>query len=257
MEGRLGGKTAVVTGAANGIGRAIAVAFAEAGARVFIVDFDVEAGDAVSCQLQDRGFESHFIAADVTDRDAVFRMARMVEREAGVIDALVNNAGRDVCTDFLTMEESDWRFCFAVNLESALYCCQAILPHMIRRKAGSIVNIASVQALKIIRGAFPYPVAKHALLALTKCLAVEYAGKGIRVNSICPGPIETDLVRENLEKMADPEEARKAIASRIPCGRHGTPAEVAMAALFLVSDDSSYVNAANLVVDGGREVMYW
>lgn len=257
MPEKLGGKTAIVTGAANGIGKAITKRFAEAGAKVYMVDIDIEMGAATADRLRARNLDVEFIETDVTDREAVFRMANQVKADAGAIDTLVNNAGRDVCVDPLAMTESEWRYCLAVNLESALYCCQAIIPFMIDRKCGSVINMASVQALRIIKGAFPYPVAKHALLGLTKALAIEYAEFGLRINSLSPGPIETELVRRNRQLLADPENARQDVESKIPSGRYGKPEEIAAAALFLASDDSSYVNAANLILDGGREVVYW
>ena len=182
-------------------------------------------------------------------------VAAGVERFGG-IDVLVNNAGINVFSDPLKLSEDDWARCLSVDLEGAWHCARAVLPHMLARGAGSIVNIASVHGHKIIPGAFPYPVAKHGLIGLTRALGIEYAARGIRVNSISPGLILTPIAEAGFAAAPDPEAERRRQAELLPCKRIGEPEEVAYTALFLASDEARFINATDILIDGGRSLLY-
>ena len=247
MSGRLQGKIAVVTGAASGIGAATARLFAEHGAHVIGLDRNpaTQAGDRLA----------HLIA-DVTDGDAVNAAIAQVIATHGHIDALVNNAGADVFSEPLSLSDADWDRCLSLNLKGAWNVARAVLPAMLAQGAGSIVNIASVHGHKIIPGAFPYPVAKHGLIGLTRSLGIEYASRGIRVNSISPGLILVPRIEAWFASQPDPDAARRAQAELLPPKRIGTPEEVAHTALFLASDEARFINATDILIDGGRSQLY-
>ena len=247
VSGRLQGKIAVVTGAASGIGAATARLFAEHGAHVIGLDRNpaTQAGDRLA----------HLIA-DVTDGDAVNAAIAQVIATHGHIDALVNNAGADVFSEPLSLSDADWDRCLSLNLKGAWNVARAVLPAMLAQGAGSIVNIASVHGHKIIPGAFPYPVAKHGLIGLTRSLGIEYASRGIRVNSISPGLILVPRIEAWFASQPDPEAARRAQTELLPPKRIGTPEEVAHTALFLASDEARFINATDILIDGGRSQVY-
>ncbi len=244
MSGRLAGKIALVTGAASGIGAATAQLFAREGATV--VGLDRQTAPAA-----DDGVQHHL--ADITDAAAVDATVQAVLAAHGRIDVLVNNAGADVFSDPLTLSDEDWERCLALNLKGAWHVCRAVLPSMQTQGAGSIVNIASVHGHKIIAGCFPYPVAKHGLVGLTRALGIEYAARGIRVNSISPGLI---LVPRIEAWFARAPGARERQAELLPPKRIGTPEEVAYTALFLASDEARFINATDITIDGGRSQVY-
>ena len=247
MSGRLHGKVAIVTGAASGIGAATARLFAEHGAQVVGLDRNPTA------QASDR--LGHLIA-DVTDGDAVTAAVAQVLATHGRIDALVNNAGADVFSEPLSLSDADWDRCLSLNLKGAWNVARAVLPSMLAQGAGAIVNIASVHGHKIIPGAFPYPVAKHGLIGLTRSLGIEYASRGIRVNSISPGLILVPRIEAWFASQPDPDAARRAQAELLPPKRIGTPEEVAHTALFLASDEARFINATDILIDGGRSQLY-
>lgn len=255
MSGRLAGKVAIVTGSTMGIGAAIARRFVAEGARVVINSHrDDEHAAAMRAELGSEN--SMFDVADVADRAATRRLVDRTVERFGRLDILVNNAGMNVFADPLELSQDDWQRCMAVDLEGAWNMTRAALPGMLDRGAGSIVNIASVHGHKIIPGCFPYPVAKHALLGLTRSLAIEYAPRGIRVNSISPGLIMTEQIKEWLASCPDPEAERQRQAKLLPCRRIGEPDEVAYTALFLASDEARFINAADILIDGGRSQLY-
>jgi NAD(P)-dependent dehydrogenase (short-subunit alcohol dehydrogenase family) len=178
------------------------------------------------------------------------------EAKFGPIDVLVNNAGINVFCDPLTMTDDDWRRCFAVDLDGVWNGCRAVLPGMVERGRGSIVNIASTHSFKIIPGCFPYPVAKHGVIGLTRALGIEYAGRQVRVNAIAPGYIETQLTHDWWNEQPDPRQAKQATLDLQPMKRIGRPEEVAMTAVFLASDEAPFINASCITIDGGRSALY-
>lgn len=244
VSGRLAGKSVLITGAASGIGAATARLFAEQGAQVTGLD-------------RNSPSEPHprvrYCRADITDNEAVADAVACVLTEEGRIDALVNNAGADLFSDPLQLTDTDWQRCLDLNLKGAWNLCRAVLPTMLAQQAGSIVNIASVHGHRIIPHAFPYPVAKHGLLGLSKALGIEYAAHGIRVNSISPGLILVPRIQAWFEREPDARERQTAL---LPPKRIGTPDEVAYTALFLASDEARFINATDIVIDGGRSQLY-
>jgi NAD(P)-dependent dehydrogenase (short-subunit alcohol dehydrogenase family) len=256
MTGRLNGKAAVVTGAGQGIGAAIARCFAEEGARVVVAEVNPETGAAVAAELRATGADALFVPTDVADPASAAAMAEAARSAFGPPHILVNNAGVNVFRDPLKTSEEDWRRCMSVDLEGVWHCARAILPGMIDAGRGSIVNIASTHAFAIIRGCFPYPIAKHAVVGLTRALAIEYAARGIRVNAIAPGYIETPIAVEYWKSFPDPEAEKRHAYDLHPPKRIGRPEEVAWTAVFLASDEAPFINAATIVIDGGRSVLY-
>ena len=243
---RLAGKRAIVTGAASGIGAAIAKLFAAHGARVAGYDRAAPTGDAA-------GVCEHFVQGDIADEAAVGAFVAQVGERFGGIDVLVNNAGADVFAEPLALSSAEWQRNLATNIGGAWNFSRAVLPFMLAREAGSIVNIASVHGHKIIPGAFPYPVAKHGLIGMTKALGIQYAARGVRCNSISPGLIMVERIERWFQ--AQPEERRRQ-TELLPCKRIGTPEEVAYTALFLASDEARFINATDILIDGGRSQLY-
>ncbi|MDE2449974.1 MAG: SDR family oxidoreductase [Gammaproteobacteria bacterium] len=256
MSGRLSGKVALVTGAGRGIGAAIATAFAAEGASVFVAELDPQTGAETAAALAARGGRAAHGVCDVSDKSSVEAAVLAAKRTFGPVDVLVNNAGVNVFRDPLTMSEADWRMCLAIDVEGALHATRAVLPDMLARNSGSIINIASVHGFSIIPGCFPYPVAKHALLGLTRALGIEYAARGIRVNAIAPGYIDTQICRDYWATFPDPAAERRRAEKLHPPGRLGRPEEVAMTAVFLASDEAPFINASVITIDGGRSTLY-
>jgi NAD(P)-dependent dehydrogenase (short-subunit alcohol dehydrogenase family) len=256
MAGRLAGKVAMVTGAGQGIGEAIARTFAAEGAKVLVAEKNLETGRAVAQAINEGGGTAAFAPTDVTDRKAVEAAIAYAEERLGRVSVLVNNAGINVFHEPLETSDEEWRRCFSVDLEAAWTCARAVLPPMLEAGAGSIVNIASCHAFKIIPHTFPYPVAKHALVGLTRALGIEYAAKGIRVNAIAPGYIETPIAVEYWNTFPDPKAERQRAFELHPPRRIGRPEEVAWTAVFLASDEAPFINAETIVIDGGRSVLY-
>jgi NAD(P)-dependent dehydrogenase (short-subunit alcohol dehydrogenase family) len=252
---RLAGKVALVTGAAQGIGAATARLFAEHGAKVVLNVLEDNA-QARATWEQIGADDALLFQADVTDTAAVRRMVDTALERFGKLDVLVNNAGINVFNDPLKLTDEEWTRCFEVDLKGAWNCAQAVLPSMLERRAGSIVNIASVHGHKIIPGCFPYPVAKHGLIGLTKALGIQYAAQGVRVNSISPGLILTAIAEAGFAAAPDPAAERRRQAEILPTKRIGEPEEVAYTALFLASDEARFINAADILIDGGRSQLY-
>lgn len=250
---RLQGKVALVTGSTQGIGKAVARLFVAEGAQVIVngLAHETALGDALVEELG-RG-NALFVAADIADEAAVQAMAASAVERFGPINVLINNAGMNVFAEPLAMTTAQWQRCFAVDLEGALHCSRAVLPGMLAGGGGSIVNIASVHGHRIIPNAFPYPVAKHALIGMTKALGIQYAAHNVRVNSISPGLILSERIIQWLQD--SPEEARRQV-ELLPCKRVGTPEEVAYTALFLASDEARFINATDILIDGGRSQLY-
>ncbi|MFN8518697.1 MAG: SDR family oxidoreductase [Chloroflexota bacterium] len=248
-------RVAVVTGGGSGIGEATALRLASEGAAVVIAEIDGTAGERVAAELRASGGRAMAIRTDVSDHGQVTAMVRRTVDEMGPPDVLVNNAGINVFADPLALSDSDWRRCFAVDLDAAWYGCKAVLPFMLERGSGSIVNVGSVHSFQIIPHTFPYPVAKHGVVGLTRALAIEYAPRQVRINCVCPAYVQTQLTRDGWAATPDPELARAEAARLHPIQRVGQPSEIAAAIAFLASDDASFVTGAALMVDGGMSLI--
>jgi NAD(P)-dependent dehydrogenase (short-subunit alcohol dehydrogenase family) len=241
---RLDGKVCVITGAAGGIGAASASVFGREGARV--VGVDVRAHDVGELPL----------SVDVTDEHAVATMYGEVRERFGQIDVLFNNAGISPVEDASVLDTSleTWEQVQSVNLRSVFLCCKHGIPHLIDAGGGSVINTASfVSVLGAATSQISYTASKGGVLALSRELGVELARRGVRVNALCPGPVDTPLLRELYA--SDPEQAARRLV-HVPMGRFARAEEIANAALFLASDESSYVNASTFLVDGGISGAY-
>jgi NAD(P)-dependent dehydrogenase (short-subunit alcohol dehydrogenase family) len=256
MSDRLKGKRIMVTGAAQGIGLAIAEVFLSEGAALFLVDRDGPLLEIEAKRLQREGQALAYAEADITDADAIEAVVSAAASSIGPINALVNNAGVNVFSEPLEMSDADWQRCFDINLCGAWNCCKAVLPGLIEQGGGAILNIASTHAFTIIPHTFPYPVAKHALLGMTKALGIEYAPKGIRVNALAPGYVLTQKAYDYWNSFPDPAAAEAATMKLHPGGRIATAEEIARAAVFMISDECPFMNATCLTVDGGLSVLH-
>lgn len=237
---RLSGKTAIVTAAAQGIGRAAAELFAREGARVLALDINADALATLE------GCEAH--AVDLMDGQAIKDFAEQV----GAVDILFNCAGFVHAGTILTTEEVDWDFSFDLNVRSQFRLIRALLPAMIANGGGSIVNMSSVASHVIaVPNRFVYTASKAAVIGLTKSVALDFVGSGIRCNAICPGTVQSPSLEERMAATGDAEAARAAFTARQPMGRLGRAEEIAELALYLASDASSYTTGAVHVIDGG------
>jgi NAD(P)-dependent dehydrogenase (short-subunit alcohol dehydrogenase family) len=251
MAGRLDGRTAVVTGAGSGIGLATVRRFAEDGANVVAVDIDPETGGKAA---QEAG--GMFVQADVSDVLDVARAFSVAHETYGSVDIAFNNAGISPADDdsILTTGLDAWRRVQEVNLTSVYLCCKHVIPYMQRQAKGSIINTASfVAVLGAATSQISYTASKGGVLAMTRELGVQFARQGIRVNALCPGPVDTPLLRELFAK--DPERAARRLV-HIPIGRFAEPEEIAAAVAFLASDDASFITASEFLVDGGISGAY-
>jgi len=256
MAGRLANKVCIVTGGGRGIGAAILDAFGAEGASLVVAELDPHSSKAAEARLTQMGVDALGVETDVTLMNSMESMVGKALSRFGRIDVLVNNAGINVFRDPLQCTDDDWKRCLSVDLDGVWNGCKAVLPFMIENGGGSIVNIASTHSFSVIPGCFPYPVAKHAVVGLTRSLGVEYARHGVRVNAIAPGYIETQLCVDYWNTFDDPTAAKKATYDLHPPKRIGQPAEVGMTAVFLASDEAPFINASMIVIDGGRSVMY-
>jgi NAD(P)-dependent dehydrogenase (short-subunit alcohol dehydrogenase family) len=249
---RLANKVALVTGAGSGIGRATARLFAREGAVVVAADINL---DAAVDSMREVGAAALAVPVDVADPASVARMAAIVRERFGRVDVLVNNAAVIVAKDVIHTEPEEWERVFAVNVRGVYLCCKHILPGMLARGSGVVINIASTAGLVGLPQRAAYSASKGAVIALTRQMAVEYAGWGVRCNCICPGTIDTPLLAAALSQAPDPDAARAALLARQPLGRIGTPEEVAEAALFLASDAATFITGSALVIDGGLTIV--
>lgn len=246
---RLKGKRSIVTGAARGIGYAIARKFSEEGSKVAIIDVDAQGGERAARKLRSEvGADVFFIAADVSHELDVKRFFEKALREFGRIDVLVNNAGIHMAKPTINVELQEWNRIIEVNLTGVFLCSKEAAKHMINIGGGSIINIASIDGIVALPERAAYCVSKAGVIQLTKVLAVEWAKYGIRVNAIAPGYTKTEIVRSLIARGVVKEEK---VTQRCPMGRMANPSEIALAALYLASDESSYVTGETLVVDGG------
>ncbi len=252
---RLTGKTAIVTGGGQGIGAAIAARFAAEGARVMIAEINGPVGRATAASIASQtGAQVVATTCDVADPGSVRAMVETTRSLFGPANVLVNNAGVAIFREPLEMTSDDWRRCMSVDLDGAWHCCQAVLPDMLQHRDGAIVNIISNHAFTVIKQTFPYPVAKHALLGLTRSLGLEYADRGIAVNAISPGYTDTQIAQNEFNRHPDPAAARAAIEAKQPPGRLCRPDEVAAVAVLLASDEARFMIGENIVIDGGVSI---
>jgi NAD(P)-dependent dehydrogenase (short-subunit alcohol dehydrogenase family) len=247
--GLVAGRTALVTGAASGIGRATAIALAREGAAVLVTDLDGAGAERVAGEIAAAGGAARATRCDVTRADEVEAMVRAAcDAFGGRLDCAVNNAGITAPGGLVhDIEPAAWERQIAVNLTGVFLCLRAELPVMRAQRAGAIVNVASGAGLVATPGLAHYCAAKHGVLGLTKTAAVENAALGVRVNALCPGSTDTPMLRAAMDRS---EATRRMILASIPSGRLGTPEEVAEAAVWLCSERASYVSGQSLLVDG-------
>jgi NAD(P)-dependent dehydrogenase (short-subunit alcohol dehydrogenase family) len=248
---RLNEKIAIVTGAGSGIGRATAVLFAREGARLVLNDIDRQSLDNVAAQVGKE--RNRTVAGDISREDTARHLAEEAIAAFGRIDVLVNNAGIHFLKDVTEMSVEEWDRLMDINLKSMLLCCKHAIPHMLQRRKGSIVNLASISSFigQEVEGTstFAYNISKAGALQLTKSLASRYAAEGIRVNCVCPGNVETNILKR--ENAAEAAEFWRQAARLEPMQRNAQPEEIANAILFLASDEASFVTGCPLLVDGG------
>jgi NAD(P)-dependent dehydrogenase (short-subunit alcohol dehydrogenase family) len=254
-DGRLEGRTALITGAASGIGREAALLFAREGARVVVADRERSAGEAAASEVEAAGGRAIFVPVDVSRAEEVEAAVAGAERAFGALHIVFNNAGIFPADDGSPVDtpEDTWDRVMGVNLKGVFLGCKYGIPALLRAGGGAIVNTASfVAVMGAATSQIAYTASKGGVLAMTREIAVEYARQGIRANALCPGPVNTPLLQELL---ADPA-ARARRLVHVPMGRLAEANEVARAALFLASDDSSYVNGATFLVDGAISAAY-
>jgi 3-oxoacyl-[acyl-carrier protein] reductase len=241
-------RVAIVTGAGQGIGRGVALCLARAGAHVVIADQAPERIAPVAAEVESLNVQALGVPTDVSRGDDIKRLVQQTIQRFGKIDILVNNAGRVVVKPMVEQSEADWDHVVNVNLKGVFLCCRYVVPEMIARKCGAIVNIASIAAFHVTVPHVPYAASKAGVVALTRDLAYEVAHYGIRVNAIAPGPIATPM------SQAVSAEQRQAITRTVPLGRMGQPEDIGEAAAFLASDAASFITGATLPVSGGSDL---
>ncbi|HEV3408435.1 MAG TPA: glucose 1-dehydrogenase [Gaiellaceae bacterium] len=250
--GRLDGKVVVITGAGSGIGREAALLFSAEGASVCVGDVSAEAGEATAAECR----EAFFHHVDVTSAESVEAMYRATAERYGGVDVLYNNAGimPDDDASILDTDVEAWQRVQDVNVKGVFLCCKYGIPHLLQRGGGSVINVASFVALMgAATSQISYTASKGAVLSMSRELGVQFAREGVRVNALCPGPVETPLLMYVFEQTPGAFERRRV---HLPAGRLAQAREIANAALFLASDESSYVNGATFVVDGGLTAAY-
>ncbi|WP_028562136.1 SDR family NAD(P)-dependent oxidoreductase [Paenibacillus pinihumi] len=249
---RLQGKVTLITGAASGIGKSTALLFASQGASVIVNDLDQVKGEETVQEIRDNGGEAAFIQADVTNPESVKSMVEQALAKYGQIDVLFNNAGVSGVGALHELEPEQWDRVMGINIKGVFIPSKYVLPHMMERKSGSIINMSSCIAEIGLARRASYAASKGAVLALTKSMQVDYASYGIRVNALLPGTIYTPFVEQYLKSSYDdPEAAIAAIKTRQLSGDLGLPEDVAQAALFLASDESKFMMGSPLYIDGG------
>ncbi len=253
---KLKNKTAIITGATSGIGKATALLFAEEGANLVVTGRRLERGKAVETECRQKGVRCVFVDADHTKLEDCQRVVNVALKEFHQIDILFNNAGIVTNGTADTTPEDVWRDTFEINVTAVWYMCKLVIPQMKKQGKGVIVNNGSDWSVVAGRNAFPYIMSKGAVGMMTKAMALDHASEGIRVNAVCPGDTFVDRWTEKgYFESSEPvtmEEAMKASSEYIPMGRFGQPEEIARAVLFLASDDSTFVTGHLLLVDGGN-----
>jgi NAD(P)-dependent dehydrogenase (short-subunit alcohol dehydrogenase family) len=250
---KTGKRVALVTGGANGIGLAIARRLAREGYDIAVADIDAPGAEAVANQLREIGRRAAAIQGDVGERESAFRMAEQTARALGDVDLLVNNAGIVRLGPLASFSEKDWRNLFRVNVDGVFFCCQAVLPRMMARGRGNLVNIASWNGKLGAPNFGAYSATKFAVIGITQALAREVASQGIRVNAVCPGIVAGTPMRAQVERDGQafglPPSSER--AKTIPLGRLATPEDIANAVVFLASDEAAYMTGQAINVTGG------
>src|SRR6516162_5224775 len=248
---RLKDKVCIVTGGGSGIGRATCLLFANEGARLVVADKRGTAASAVAGECAGKGAQAIAVEADVTKTDHVKRLMEAAVKHFGRLDVLINNAGYGIAATVLETDEDEWDALMAVNVRGVFLCSKYAIPVMRANGGGAIVNTASVVAAVGIGNRAAYCASKGAVAALTRAIAIDHVGDGIRCNAIAPGSIDTPYFDDILRKSPDPGATRKALAARQLLGRLGTPEEIAAGILFLASDESRFATGTILTLDGG------
>jgi NAD(P)-dependent dehydrogenase (short-subunit alcohol dehydrogenase family) len=250
----LTGKTVLVTGSASGIGEAIAHTMAGQNAFVYVADIDRENGARVSSAIKNSGGTAEFLELDVANEDECTTAADTVHQAQGKLDILVNNAGIGHVGTIEQTTSDDLDRLYAVNIRGMFNLTKAFIPKMRERNHGVIVNMSSVGGVAAVKERIAYCMTKFAVVGFTKCLALDHALDGIRANCICPGRVETPFVKARISEYPDPEKAYREMAATQAVGRMGTPEEIAAAALYLASDEASFVTGTALLIEGGFTV---
>ena len=248
---RLAGKSALITGAASGIGRKTAQRFAEEGAAVVCVDLDGAGAARVAHAIGGKGGTALSVPADLTDADEVRGMADEALSARGAIDILVNNAGVSILGGVAELTEAAWQREIDTNLASVYRVSKALWPHFVAAGGGAILSTASIAGATAVTQGAAYVASKAGLIMLTRCMALDGADSGIRANCICPGWVDTPLFDGFLAQQPEPETARERAARRTPLGRIGTPRDIADGFVYLASDEASWITGTALVIDGG------
>jgi 2-keto-3-deoxy-L-fuconate dehydrogenase len=250
----LNGKIALVTGAASGIGEAIAMTLAKAGAFVYVADIDETNGRRVSDEIKKDGGRAEFLKLNVAEDSECAGAAETILKNHGKLDILINNAGIGHVGTILETTAEDLDRLYAVNVRGMFNLTKVFIGQMIERKSGSIVNTASIGGVVAIKDRLAYCTTKFAVVGFTKCLALDHALDGIRVNCICPGRVETPFVKQRISEYPDPAKAYAEMAATQAVGRMGTPEEIAASVLYLASDEAAFVTGTALIIDGGFSV---
>lgn len=253
-------KIAVVTGAGSGIGRGVSLMLAEEGATVIVTDLNEENAKKVSDEILDNGEKSAYFKLDVTKSNEITKMSEYVRENFGLIDILVNNAGLSIITPFFKHTEEIWDKTMEINLKGQFLCCKAIIPQMLEKGAGSIINMSSQSGKVGTNDYQAYCASKFGVIGLTQALSKEFAGKGVRVNSVCPGVVYTSMWEKQkadyaAKKNIGAEEVMDYFAEKIPKGRVGKIEDITSTISFLLSDQADYITGQSINVNGG-DIMF-